>query len=104
MRAEGGQRWQKPDLGYIPATYFVSASVSMERVKGIEPSPQNPQTAENQHAPTDDERAYTQLRAQIQGNDGRDLAQVVNAWGDLPAALKAAILAIVNTATNREGQ
>jgi hypothetical protein len=27
-------------LSYIPATYFVSASVSMERVKGIEPSSQ----------------------------------------------------------------
>ena len=37
-RAKGGQRWLKPDLGYIPATYFVSASLSMERVKGIEPS------------------------------------------------------------------
>ncbi len=37
---EGGQRWPKPVLGYIPATYFVSASVSMERVKGIEPSSQ----------------------------------------------------------------
>ena len=37
-RAKGGQRWPKPDLSYIPATYFVSASVSMERVKGIEPS------------------------------------------------------------------
>jgi hypothetical protein len=39
-RAKGGERRQKPDLGYIPATYFVSASVSMERVKGIEPSSQ----------------------------------------------------------------
>ena len=76
----------------------------MERVKGIEPSPHNPQVAEIKHIPGDDARAYTQLRAQIQGNDGRDLAQVVNAWGDLPAALKAAILAIVTTATNKEGQ
>jgi hypothetical protein len=73
-------------------------------VKGIEPSPQNPQAAENQYAPTDEERAYTQLRAQIQGNDGRGLAQVVNAWAELPAALKAAILAIVNTATDKGGQ
>ena len=39
-RAKGGQRQQKPDLGYILATYFLSASVSMERVKGIEPSSQ----------------------------------------------------------------
>ncbi|MGO8699454.1 MAG: tyrosine-type recombinase/integrase [Limisphaerales bacterium] len=40
---------------------------------------------------------YTQIRAQIQGNDGRDLTHVVNAWAGLPAAFKAAILAIVNS-------
>jgi hypothetical protein len=70
----------------------------MERVKGIEPSPLNPQVAENQQAPTDGERAYTQIRAQIQGNDGRGLAQIVNAWADLPQPLKTAILAIVDAA------
>jgi hypothetical protein len=70
----------------------------LERVKGIEPSPHNPQVAENQLAPTDGERAYTQIRAQIQGNDGRGLAQVVNAWADLSQPLKAAILAIVDAA------
>jgi len=76
----------------------------MERVKGIEPSSQSSQPVESQPSAEHSEVAYTQIGAQIQGNDGRDLAQVVNAWGDLPAALKAAILAIVNTATNREGQ
>jgi hypothetical protein len=76
----------------------------MERVKGIEPSPDNPQLAENQHAPTDGERGYTQIRAQIEGNDGRGLAQVVAAWPSLSAPLKAAILAIVATATKEEGQ
>jgi len=75
----------------------------MERVKGIEPSAQNSQTAESQHTPKDGERAYTQIRAQIQGNDGRDLSQVVNAWAELPAAFKAAILAIVNS-THRSGE
>jgi len=70
----------------------------LERVKGIEPSTQNPQAAEIQHAPKDGETAYTQIRAQIQGKDGRDLSQVVNAWAGLPAALKAAILAIVQVA------
>jgi hypothetical protein len=76
----------------------------MERVKGIEPSKHNPQVVENQKAPTGGDRAYAQVRAQIQGNDGRDQAQVVNAWADLPPPLKAAILAIVTTATNKEGQ
>ena len=40
---------------------------------------------------------------QIQGDDGRGLARVVNAWADLPAALKTAIVAIANTATNKGG-
>ena len=39
-RAKGGERRPKPDLSYILATYFVSASLSIERVKGIEPSSQ----------------------------------------------------------------
>jgi len=73
-------------------------------VKGIEPSPNNPQVTENQQAPTDGARAYTQIRAQIPGNDGRGLAQVVAAWPSLSAPLKAAILAIVATATKEEGQ
>jgi len=76
----------------------------MERVKGIEPSQHNPQVVENQKAPTDGDRAYTQIRAQIQGSDGRGLSEVVAAWAELPGALKAAILAIVTTATNKEGQ
>jgi hypothetical protein len=76
----------------------------MERAKGFEPFASNLQHTENQYVAEHANAAYTQIRAQIQGNDGRDLAQIVNAWGDLPAALKAAILAIVNTATNREGQ
>jgi hypothetical protein len=76
----------------------------MDRVKGIEPSPDNPQVAENQNAPTDGERAYTQIRAQIEGNDGRGLSQVVAAWPSLSAPLKAAILAIVTTATKEVGK
>jgi hypothetical protein len=70
----------------------------LERAKGIEPSAQNPQVAENQDTPKDGERAYTQIRAQILDNDRRDLSQVVNAWPGLPAAFKAAILAIVGAA------
>jgi len=41
---------------------------------------------------------------QKQGNEWRDLSQVVAAWGELPVALKAAILAIVDTARNKGGQ
>jgi hypothetical protein len=76
----------------------------MERVKGIEPSSQSSQPVESQTSAEPSEPAYTQIGAQIQGNDRRDLSQVVNAWAGLPGALKAGILAIVNTARNKEGQ
>ena len=69
----------------------------MERVKGIEPSTENSQPVENQPVSEHADTAYTQIRAQIQGNDGRDLSHVVKAWPGLPAAFKAAILAIVNS-------
>jgi hypothetical protein len=74
----------------------------MERAKGFEPSASNPQPAELQHLPEQAKTAYTQIRAQIMGSDGRDLAQVVNAWAGLPTAFKAAILAIVDS-THRSG-
>ena len=35
---------------------------------------------------------------------GHDLSHVVTAWADLPPPLKAAILAIVNSATIQEGK
>jgi hypothetical protein len=70
----------------------------MERVKGIEPSTEHSQTVESQSVVEHSNAAYTQIRAQIQGKDGRDLSQVVNAWADLPPPLKAAILAIVEVA------
>jgi hypothetical protein len=47
---------------------------------------------------------HTGKHTGISGALGHDLSLVVNAWADLPAALKAAILAIVNTATVKGGQ
>ena len=73
-------------------------------MKGIEPSAENSQLVESQPVSEHGEPAYTQIRAQILDNDRRDLSQVVNAWAELPAALKAGIVAIVNTATNKGGQ
>jgi hypothetical protein len=75
----------------------------LERVKGIKPSPQNSQASVNQQASKDGETAYTQIRTQIQGNDGRDLSHVVEAWPGLPAAFKVAILAIVNSTLHSGG-
>ena len=76
----------------------------MERVKGIEACAHNPQVAENQHAAQAGERAYTQIRAQIEKPLEPDLAAVVAAWPSLSAPLKAAIVAIANTATNNGAQ
>jgi hypothetical protein len=38
------------------------------------------------------------------GHADADLARVAAAWAELPLALKAAILAIVNSGTGKEGQ
>jgi len=76
----------------------------MERVKGIEACADNSQPADNQYAAQDGERAYTQIRAQIEKPLEPDLAAVVVAWPSLSAPLKAAIVAIANTATNKGGQ
>jgi hypothetical protein len=69
----------------------------MERAKGFEPFASNLQHTENQYVAEHANAAYTQIRAQIQGEDGRDLAHVVNSWPALPVAFKAAILAIVGS-------
>jgi hypothetical protein len=76
----------------------------MERVKGIEAFAENPQVAENQYATQAGERGYTQIRAQIEKPLEPDLAAVVAAWPSLSGPLKAAIVAIANTATNKGGQ
>jgi hypothetical protein len=76
----------------------------MERVKGIEAFANNPQVAQIEHIPGDGARAYTQIRAQIEKPLEPDLAAVVAAWPSLSAPLKAAIVAIANTATNKGGQ
>jgi hypothetical protein len=76
----------------------------LERVKGIEACANNPQVAENQYAAQEGEPAYTQIRAQIGKPLEPDLAAVVAAWPSLSAPLKAAILAIADTATTQGGQ
>jgi hypothetical protein len=69
----------------------------MERAKGFEPSTQNPQGAERQRVPKVSQEGYTQIRAQIPGAVGPELARVVAAWPSLGQPLKAAILAIVGS-------
>ena len=73
-------------------------------MKGIEACADNSQPAENQRATQEEERGYTQIRAQIGKPLEPDLAAVVAAWPSLSAPLKAAIVAIANTATDKGGQ
>lgn len=48
---------------------------------------------------------HTEKDTGISGALGQDLSRVVRAWAELPAALKAAILAIVNSVTGgKEGE
>jgi len=75
----------------------------MERAKGFEPSTQNSQPVVVQSFSEPVESDHTQIRAQILDKDKRNLAQVVNAWPELPAAFKAAILAIVKS-NEKEGR
>ena len=69
----------------------------MERVKGIEPSRENSKSLINTSDSESLQADYTQIRAQILGELGPDLTRVVTVWSKLPAPLKAAILAIVNS-------
>lgn len=71
--------------------------ILLERVKGIEPSPQNSESEQNQALPTNAEVLCTQGRAQIPDAASPDLAKVVEAWAQLSRPLQAAILAIVNS-------
>jgi hypothetical protein len=76
----------------------------MERVKGIEAFADKSQTADSQPAADVGKEAHTQIRAQIEKPLEPDLAAVVASWPALSAPLKAAILAIANSATSKEGQ
>jgi hypothetical protein len=69
----------------------------MERAKGFEPSVPNPQGIDNKDISETVGTGCTQIRAQIQGDNSRDSPRIVKAWDKLPAACKAASLAIVDS-------
>jgi hypothetical protein len=69
----------------------------LERAKGFEPSTQKSELIDSQASSQTDKTDYTQIRAQILGELGPELARAVAAWSKLPAPLKAAILAIINS-------
>ncbi len=68
-------------------------------MKGIEPFSEYLQAPQNQANPESAFSAHTQIRAQIADTLGRDLSRVVAAWSELPAPLKAAVLAIVGSSS-----
>ena len=70
--------------------------------EGFEPFADNSLVPDNQPVAVQAETDNTQIRAQILGALGRDLSQVVVAWAQLSAPLKAAILAIVSSSTVRQ--
>jgi hypothetical protein len=74
----------------------------MERAKGFEPSAQNSQIAYNQCSSQPSKSECTQIRAHNTGPACPELAKVVSAWSKLPAPLKAAILAIVQSSSPGE--
>ena len=70
----------------------------LERAKGFEPSTALSQPAQRQAVPQFTSEGYTQIRAQISPGVCRDLPMVINAWAFLSRPLKAAILALVDSA------
>ena len=73
-------------------------------MKGIEAFADKSQAADSQRAADEGKEGHTQIRARIEKPLEPDLAAVVAAWPALSAPLKAAILAIANTATSKAGQ
>jgi hypothetical protein len=76
----------------------------LERVKGIEAFADKSQAADSQRAADEGKEGHTQIRARIEKPLEPDLAAVVASWPALSAPLKAAILAIANTATSKANQ
>jgi hypothetical protein len=70
--------------------------------EGFEPSDEISQVSQSQLVQDSLSAANTQIRAQILDALGRDLSRVVAAWPELPVALKVAILAIVNSSTDKQ--
>ncbi len=69
----------------------------MERAKGFEPSAPNSQPADSQRVSNHAQAAYAQIRAQEKSLPP-ELQRIVAAWDELSGPLKAAILAIVESA------
>jgi hypothetical protein len=74
----------------------------VERAKGFEPFTKKSEFIDSQTLAQSDKSDCTQLRAQILGHLGPELTLVVASWSKLPSALKAGILAIVQSSQSGE--
>jgi hypothetical protein len=77
--------------------FNINEDGKMERAKGFEPSAEKSESVDSKWASQSDKSDYTQIRAHVTGAVCPNLAKVVAVWSKLPAPLKAAILAIVNS-------
>jgi hypothetical protein len=75
----------------------IKTLLKLERAKGFELVSQSPQPFQGQGSTETSKTQHAQIRAQILGELGLDLSQVVLAWPQLPPQLKAAVLAIVGS-------
>jgi hypothetical protein len=82
--------WQKPGGARNPKQ-------EMERAKGFEPLLENSESIDSKYLPQHGKPDYTQIHAHAAGASCPDLSKVVAAWPKLPAPLKAAVLALVNS-------
>jgi hypothetical protein len=69
----------------------------LERVKGIEHFTKNTELVDSTGDSQAGKSDYAQIRAHAAGANRPTLARVAAVWSKLPAPLKAAILAIVNS-------
>jgi hypothetical protein len=69
----------------------------MERAKGFEPLAKKLELVDSQTFSQTEKSDNTQIRAHAVVTSCPKLAKVVAIWGNLPAPLQAAILAIVNS-------
>jgi len=72
------------------------------RAAGIEPAEPVSQSLYDLAAYKSDLLQVAQIRAQISGKDWQNLLRLVANWASLPTQLKAAILAIVDSAKGGE--
>jgi hypothetical protein len=84
------------------SNWYHYSKLRLERVKGIEPSLLKSEHSQRQEHPSESQAGYTQIRAQILGELGPELARVVAAWSKLSPPLKTAILAIIQSASSSE--